>query len=185
MKKLFTVISTAVICLSLSGCYKGEEVNLLLFTDNLNNIKQEQISLSDYFIENGSYKLILQGDIPVLVTAEEAENKVIKKVRLTISKADNNGNIKAVADSEAEFFSKEATDILEAFTMYEKQECEKIISRLIPDNGEDFSKSGELTAEINNFCLVYYSNKICSQFFVVNTFYEEIESTSKPDTINP
>lgn len=185
MKKLLSLFLTMLMCFSFTGCYKGEEVNLLLFTDNLNDIDdRKEISLSDYFIDDGCYKLIIQEDTPLLVTLQEDENKVIKKIRLTVIKADDKGNIIALTDSDASAFLRQATDILEAFTMYEKQECETLLKDLIPKNASDFSKTGELVTTKDNFHLVYYSNKICSQFFVTNTYYEKIESTTKPDKIS-
>ena len=185
MKKLLSLTLTIIMCFSFSACYKADEMNLLMFTDNLNSIEgRNEISLSDFFIVDGSFRLIVEEASPLLITAEEDENRVLKKIRLTVSKADNKGNIIALTDSEASAFFKQATDILEAFTMYEKQECETLLKDLIPKNASDFSKTGELVTTKDNFHLVYYSNKICSQFFVTNTYYEKIESTTKPDKIS-
>ena len=186
MKKLFSVMLSLAMCFSFSACCKSGEMNLLMFTDNLNSIEgRKEISLSDFFVLDGCYKLIVEDGATLLITAEEDENKVLKKIRLTISKADDKGNIRALSESEASAFNKQATDILEAFTMYERTECEDVLKDLIPKNAEAFSKEGELVTEKENFHLVYYSNKICSQFFVTDTYYEKTESTTKPDNINP
>ena len=183
MKKILICILPLIMSLSLYGCYQGESVNLLHFTDNLNRIRdtEEQIELSDYIIHKGSYKLIFNGEVPLLLTLEGDKNSKIKKVRLTVGKTDETGSTVPISDSSAAAFNKTACEVLEAFTFMSKEECKEIVSSLIPSDGANFSKTGEITTDKSYFHFVCYSNKLCLQFFAVNTFLEETEITSKPE----
>lgn len=182
MKRLFLLPGLIFSLLFLCSCGHDDTVNLLHFTDNLNKLNsQQEIELSDYLIDGSSYKLILKEDsFPLLLVLDEDENGKIKKVRLTLSKTDDSGNIKEINDKECAFFLKNAAEILSAFTFFEKEECEALLSRFLPQKAADYSKTGELTTEKENFHLVYYSNKICCQFFVSDTFLEKTSVTQKP-----
>lgn len=182
MKRLFLLPCIISFILFLCSCGHDDTVNLLHFTDNLNKIKgQEEIKLSDYLIDGSTCKLILkEDDALLLLVLDEDENGKIKKVRLTLSKTDDNGIIKEISNQECAFFLKNAAEILSAFTFFEKEECEALLSQFLPQKAADYSKTGELTTEKENFHLVYYSNKICCQFFVSDTFLEKTSVTKKP-----
>ena len=157
-------------------------MNILLFTDNFNSLsKKEIISLSDYAVKDGCYKVILrENDCRVLLTAEENEKGEIKKIRLTLSKTDENGKQVTLSDSQTAFFIKTVNQALSAFTLFEKEECRELTEKILPLKSNDFSKTGELTMEAENFHLVYYSNKICCQFSATDTFLEKTEPSEKP-----
>ncbi len=157
-------------------------VNLLHFTDNLNrSLGYEKVKLSDYMISDGEYTLFFNdGTSKFLLTLSENEEGKIKSIRFTINKTDAECNSKAVSDEEAALYYKSAAHILSAFSLFDYSDCEGILSELIPAAGSDFSKTGELTAQWNNFSLVYYSNKLCCQLYATDNYLEEPESTSKP-----
>ena len=181
MKKMLSLLLPLILSLFLCGCHQGESVNLLHFTDNLNRIREkEKISLSDYLVDGKAYRLMINAEAPLLLTLEEDEGGKIKKIRLTIGKTDKKGNTVRVSDSDAAYFTRTACEILGAFTFYEKEECESLVKALLPPTGDGFMKTGEATTDKENFHLVCYSNKLCLQFFAVNTYLEETESTTKP-----
>lgn len=174
----------ALCCSLLCACTPEGYCNLLLLTDNLNRINGNRLlSLSSYTLEDNSYRLILKdADSLVLLTAEENERGEIKKIRLSISKADEKGNLLAVTPNQGEFFRREAAKLLEAFTMLDKEKCEEAVKKILPMKSGDFSRTGELTMDVGEYHLIYYSNKICCQFTVTNSFLEETESTRKPES---
>ena len=185
MKKAVLLPLLIALCsVLLSACTPEGYCNILLFTDNLNRINGNKLlSLSSYTVEDNCYKLLLKNeDSLVLLTAEENEKGEIKKVRLTVSKADEKGNIISVSPTQGEFYRSEAAKALEAFTLMEKGKCEETVKKILPMKSEDFSRTGELTMDVEDYHLIYYSNKICCQFTVTNRFLEQTESTRKPES---
>lgn len=185
MKKASLIPVLIALCsLVLSACTPEGHPNILLFTDNLNRINDNRLlSLSSYTVTDNSYTLLLKnGDGAVLLTAEENGNGEIKKIRLTLSKVDQNGDFIAVTPTHGEFFRQEAAKALEAFTLLEKEKCEETVKKILPMKSEDFSRTGELTVDVEEYHLVYYSNKICCQFSITNSFLEKTESTRKPES---
>lgn len=183
MKKISCIIICLMLCAGLlTGCAPEGHVNILLFTDNLNKINPDKkISLSDYLIQDNRYRLIVKNEEQtLLITAEENEKGEIKKIRLALSKTDEKGRLIPVESALADFFRKEAVNILMAYTLSEKNLCEETVKKILPLKNEDFSRTGELTMELEEYHLVYYSNKICSQFTVTNTYLEKTDITEKP-----
>lgn len=182
MKKIFslTVLAVAFSC-ALTACAPTDYPDIIYFTKKLNSLTGEQLELSDYRLYSHEYKYIFEKDgACALLVAEENENGKIKKVRLSLSKADENSQIKAITGSEAEFYKEKVCQILSAFTLFEKEKSRGLTEKILPSKSEDFSKTGEYTLDEENYHLVYYSNKICCQFTVTNTYLEKTESTEKP-----
>lgn len=185
MKKTAVLPLLIALCsLVLSACTPEGYCNILLFTDNLNRINGNRLlSLSSYVLRDNSYKLLLKNEEnELLLTAVENEKGNLKKIRLTVSKVDEKGNPKPVTPSHGEFFRREATKALEAFTLFEKEKCEETAKKILPLKSEGFSKTGELTLDVEEYHLVYYSNKLCCQFTVTNGYLEQTESTRKPES---
>lgn len=173
------LLLTSLLC----ACAPVGQMNILLFTDNLNSInKDEAVSLSNYTLKDGCYKLLFTNEegCKVLLTLEENEKGEIKKIRLTLSKTDENGKPITLTDKQTEFYIRKVRQALSAFTLFEEEKCKEITEKILPLKSGDFSKTGELTMETENFHLVYYSNKICCQFSAANTFLEKTEATEKP-----
>lgn len=187
MKKCFNVSLLLFPFLLLCSCSKADSVNLLHFTDNLNKIKTEhKIELEDYYIYKNSMRLLIENDEnPLLLTLEEDENGKIKKARLTLSKTDNKGNIKNLTEEECLNFFENACNIFSAYTFYDKEESLHLVENVIPQSISELTQRAEHTADADNFHLVYYSNEICSQFSVSNTFLEKPPVTKKPDPSVP
>lgn len=185
MKKITLLPFLISLCsIVLSACTPEGNCNILLFTDTLNRINGNRlISLSSYIADDDGYRLLLKSEEKeVLLTATENEKGEITKIRLSVSKLDEKGQIKAVTPGQGEFFRSEAAKALEAFTLSEKKKCEEAVKKILPLKSEDFSKTGELTLDIEEYHLVYYSNKICCQFTVTNSFLEPTETTHKPES---
>lgn len=181
MKKILLplLLSSTLI---LTACTSTQAVNLLHFTDNLNrSYGYDKVKISDYFIKDNEYTLFIQeADTEFLLTLSENENGKIEKIRFTIGKTDNTGKTKAITDSEALLFYENALHILSAYSLFEEEECANILSRLLPDSGKAYSKTGELTSLWNNFSLAFYSNGLCCQLYVYNNYLNPPEETSKP-----
>lgn len=171
----------------LCSCSKAESLNLLHFTDNLNKIKKEEsVKLEDYYIYKNTLRLLIEnGDSPLLLTLEEDENGKIKKARLTISKTDNEGNIKILTEEECSAFFENACEIFSAYTFFDKEESRSTLEKLIPQSVASLTERNEFTSDKDSFHLVYYSNEICSQFIVSNIFLEKPSVTQKPDPSVP
>lgn len=185
MKKTFiTPVLIALFSLVLSACTPEGYCNILLFTDNLNRINGNRaLTLSDYTVKDGTYRLTVQSEAgEVLLTAEENEKGNLKKIRLTVIKVDEKGSPKPVTPTHGEFFRSEAAKAMEAFTLIKKERCEETVKKILPMKSEDLSRTGELTLDVDEYHLVYYSNKLCCQFTVTNSFLEETESTRKPES---
>lgn len=183
MKKTVIISILIIFCTSLlSACTPTGYSNILLLTDNLNSINKElDLSLESYTLKNNCYKLILSdGNSKALLSAEEDEKGNIKKVRFTLSKTDNNGNFFTPSQEQTDFYKARATEIIEAFTLFEKGQCLEITEKILPLKSDDFSKTGELTMEAENFHIVYYSNVLCCQLTVSDTYLEKTELTQKP-----
>ncbi len=184
MKKIFLLFPAIFfIAGTLSACTPAGHPNILLFTHRLADISGETVELSDYMIIDGKYKLLFEKDAsPVLLTAEENEKGEIVKVHLSLSKVDENGKAKTPTDIEAQFYKEKTAELLYAFTLLDEETCRKTAEKILPIKSDDFLKTGELTLDIENFHLVYYSNKICCRFSVTNTFLEKTETTQKPSS---
>lgn len=185
MKKATVLPLLLALCsILLSACAPEGYCNILLFTDNLNRINgNKALSLSSYAASDNTYRLIRQNEAgKVLFTAEENEKGELKKIRLTIAKVDEKGNPVTVTPAHGEFFRSEAAKAMEAFTLYGNEKCTETVKKILPLKSEDFSRTGELTMDAEEYHLVYYSNKLCCQFTVTNSFLEETESTRKPES---
>ena len=185
MKKATLLPLLITLCsLVLSACTPEGYCNILLFTDNLNRINgNKSLSLSGYTVRDDGYKLIIKNESgEVLLTAEENEKGDLKKIRLTVIKVDEKGNTKPITPAHGEFFRSEAAKAMEAFTFFDNEKCAEAVKKILPMKSEDFSRTGELTMDVEEYHLVYYSNKLCCQFTVTNGFLEETESTRKPES---
>lgn len=185
MKKAIILPLLITLCsLILSACAPEGYCNILLFTDNLNRINDSNsLSLSDYTVTDDIFRLVLQSESgEVLLTAEENEKGELKKIRLTVSKVNETGDEAPITPAHGEFYRCEAAKALEAFTLFDKEKCEEAIKKILPMKSEDFSRTGELTLDVEEYHLVYYSNKLCCQFTVTNGYLEESESTRKPES---
>lgn len=183
MKKILTDILLLIfLFVTLSACAPISHPDIFLFTDRLSKIcGDSEIKADGMEVTGNIYRLLLkENQSEVLLTAEKNEKNEIKKVRLSIIKTDNKGKTKAPSQEQTDFYIKKVAEVLEAFTFFEKDRCEDIIKKILPLKGEDLLKTGELTTEADNFHLIYYSNAICCQFTVVNTFLEKTETTEKP-----
>lgn len=184
MKKilcLFPVIFllTAV----LSACTPTAHPDILHFTDRFSDISGEAVELSDYTIADGKYKLLFENEeFAVLLSAEENENGEIVKVHLTLSKLDEDGKEKKPTDIGTQFYKEKITQLLCAFTFLDEDICRNATEKILPLKSEDLLKTGELTMDIENYHLVFYSNRICCRFSVTNTFLEKTEVTQKPES---
>lgn len=184
MKRLFSLfLAIFFIAGTLSACTPAGHPNILLFTRRLADISGEAVELSDYMIIDGKYKLLFEKEsFPVLLTAEENEKGEIVKVHLSLSKVDENGKAKVPTDIETQFYKEKTAELLYAFTLLDEAVCRETAEKILPLKSDDFLKTGELTLDIENFHLVYYSNKICCRFSVTNTFLEKTEATEKPSS---
>lgn len=173
-------ISTGV----LTACSPVSHMNILSFTDSYNNrYGKNSISLSDYIVTENSYKLLFEKEgFPVLFTAEVNNKNQIKKIRLTISKVDEKGKLIAPDGLQANFFKETAVRVLSAYMLEKHEDSVKTAEKILPLKSEDLLKTGELTMEKDNYHFVYYSNKICCQFTVTNTFLEKTQVTHKPES---
>lgn len=183
MKKAAVFIFTVFIfTFFLSGCAPTGYPNILSFTDSFNRISDdERIALTDYIIIDKSYKLLFEKEnFSALLTAETNEKDDIKKIRLSIAKTDNSGKTVIPTDAQAYFFFEKAVQILSSFTHWDKEKCSSLIKKILPSEGKNLLKTGELTLENEKHLLIYYSNEICCQFTVINTFLEKNEATQKP-----
>lgn len=171
-----------ILILIFTACSQSQSVNLFQFTENFNRCEgYERIKMSDYLIKDREFTLFLKEDTSdQLLTVEETEEGQIKKIRLTVGKTDDNGKFRAVTDSEAQIYLKNAVNMLSAFSLSEKDVCEKALTGLIPLSGSAFSKTGELTSLWEHFSLVYYSNELCCQLWITDNYLQQPESTSKP-----
>lgn len=183
MKKyLIFLLTTFLAVTMLCSCSHSQFVNITHFTDNFNSVTHtEKIRLSDYFIKENVYSVFLtKAQQQLLLTLSSDESGRIKQVRLALIKTDKNGKIIPVSSDQAEFFTQSSLDILSAFTFFEKEKCEAVLKDILPETADMLSKTGEATTDAEQFHIVYYSNKICSQFSVTNTFLQETETTKKP-----
>ena len=67
-----------------------------------------------------------------------------------------------------------------AYTLCTTEKAEELTKKILPLKSKDFSKTGELNFNYNEFMLIYYSNKISCQLTVINTFLLEVPTTEKP-----
>ncbi len=157
-------------------------MNLSLFNDNLCRVQEKNVySLSDYIIAEGEYKLyIKKSDSKFLLTAQANERSQLERLRLTVSKLNENGNKKSISDSEADLFRQTAKDVLMAYTYFENEKCDEILNSLLPFSGKDFEKTAETRLNCDNYTLIFYSNDIACQLMLSCDFLYEYETTEKP-----
>lgn len=182
MKRILTLfVLSFFLSFALSACSPTGHVNILLFTDKLNDISGEAVELSDYTITDKRYRLLFEQEgFPVLLTAEENDKGEIKRVNLSFSKVDEKGKALSPEALKPGLYLKRATQMLFAFTLFDEEICAETAEKILPLKSEDFLRTGELTLDYEYFHLVYYSNKICCRFSVTNTFLEKTEVTEKP-----
>ena len=182
MKRAFLILLSAVLLsFTMNGCTPTGYSNLLLFTDRLNDISEEKISLESYVLYEGSYSLIVEKNAAkVLITADENENGDLVKIGVTVSKLDESGKEKKISASEGELYRKKVSEVIYAFTLFNEDKSRELTEKILPLKDEDLLRTGELTLETENYRLVYYSNKLCCRFTVTDTYLEKIEVTEKP-----
>ncbi len=180
MKKFIAVLLALVISVSLCACSKDSFMDLSAFTAYYNRISTTgSISLEDYTVTEGAYSVAM-GD--VLLTLEKAQNGEIEGVRLTVAKVNEKGGERSVTDEEAQHFSLLATDILQAYTLFSRQECEDIVSQFRLSSTETLNGEGELTLTRGDWLIIYYSVEIGSVFMVYNIHLHPTEKTEKPES---
>ena len=181
MKKLSLPLLISIMFL-FTACTQSQSVNLFQFTENFNRqAAYERIKMSDYLIKDRTFTHFLRDEeSEFLLTLEENDEGIIKKIRFTVSKTDDMGKSKPVTDKEAEHYFRNAVQVLSAYSLFSQEECGNILRELIPSSGKRFSEIGELTARWEHYSLAYYSNALCCQLWIYDNFIEEPESTSKP-----
>ena len=153
-------------------------MDLSAFTAYYNRISTTgSISLEDYTITEGEYSLLMDD---LLLTLEKAESGEIEGIRLTAAKVDEKGEKQSITEDTTSRFSLTATDILEAFTTFSRQECEDIISQLGLSDSRNLNGEGELTLRKGDWLMIYYSVEIGSVFMVYNIHLHPTEKTEKP-----
>ena len=183
MKKAFFIfILTFSMCFVFSGCSPTGYCNILLFTDRLCEISGENISLESYSISNGSFRLVAAKDSArVLITCTENENAELKRVAVTLSKVDEGLNVSAPDGNSISLYRQKVKEAIYAFTLFDEEKSRELAEKILPLKSDDFLREGELTLDIDNFHLVYYSNKLCCRFTVTDTFLEKTQVTQKPE----
>ena len=180
-KRLFVLLPVLFIVLAFTGCTPEGHSNLLLFTDRLNEISGEEILLEDYALYNGGYRLVFEKDGGrMLITAEENENGCLSGVSVTVAKVDQDGNEKAISEKEAALYRQKVFEVLYAFTLSGEEKSREAAEKILPLKGEDLLRTGELTTDIENYHLVYYSNSLCCRFTVTDNYIEKTVTTEKP-----
>ena len=178
MKKFFAVLLALLLAVSFSACSKDSFMDLSAFTAYYNRISTTgSISLEDYTITEGEYSLLMDD---LLLTLEKAESGEIEGIRLTAAKVDEKGEKQSITEDTTSRFSLTATDILEAFTTFSRQECEDIISQLGLSDSRNLNGEGELTLRKGDWLMIYYSVEIGSVFMVYNIHLHPTEKTEKP-----
>ncbi len=182
--------AVAIICISLvtamlTGCSKDEFMGISRFTDNMNSISAdgEGISLSSYLIYNGTYYLPFDEDRESVVMAlKEGESGHIDEIRVTISKADENGNEKPVTEKGKALFLEAFIKAVRAYSYFTPEEAEEIIKDMKMNYLSAFESEGEVTLKKENYYFVYYSVDIASTLMIFNTHLHSIEKTEKPES---
>ena len=178
MKKSFSVLLALLLAVSFSACSKDSFMDLSAFTEYYNRISTTGgIALEDYAVTEGEYSLVLED---ILLTLEKAESGEIEGVRLTTAKVNESGKKQRITEESAVRFSLIATDILEAYTTFSRQECEKIITDLGISSARTINSDGEITLTKGDWLIIYYSVEIGSVFMVYNIHLHPTEKTEKP-----
>lgn len=182
MKKAFFVFTAVLLCLViLAGCSASGYSNLLLFTDRLSETSGKEYSLEDYSVSGSSRFLLMQREgCDVLIRGEEDERSNLRQVSVTLSKVDEKGKGKTVSDSDALFYKSCVQQVIYAFTLFNEEKSRVLAEKILPTKGADLLRTGELTADADNFSLVYYSNGLCCRFTVTDTYLEKTEPARKP-----
>ena len=182
MKKAFFIFMLgSVICFIFTGCSPSGYCNILLFNDRLSEISGERLSVEDYTLKDGIFRLIAENEgTRLLITCEENESLQIKKVGVTISKLDENAAEKAPDSNALAFYRQKVAESIYAFTLFDEEKSREIAEKILPLKSEELLREGELTMEAENFHFVYYSNKLCCRFTVTDTYLEKTEETQKP-----
>lgn len=180
-KSLFVFLLTISVLISFTGCSPTGYSNILLFTDRLSFVRNEKISLESYNISEDKYSLIIKnGETDILITAKENKNGKLKSVGVTLLKIDENGNAKHITDEAASAYKECAMQIIYAFTLFDEEKSREAAEKILPLKSKDLLRTGELTADRDNYHFVYYSNKLCCRFTVTDTYLEKTEITEKP-----
>lgn len=153
-------------------------MDLGAFTEYYNRVSTTgSISVEDYILTEGECSVLLGEH---LLTLETKENGEVEGVRLTAAKVVENGDRHIISDEEAKSFSSIATDILQAYTVFSRQECETIINQLSLSDTRTLNGQGELTLTKGDWLIVYYSLEIGCVFMVYNIHLHPTEKTEKP-----
>lgn len=181
-KAFFVLVLTIGIAFLLSACSVSGYCNILLFTDRMNEISGEELSLEAYTIKDSTFRYVAQSDgARVLITCRENESTDLLQVGVSIAKLDEKGNTVQPDSKTLELYRKKVEQAIYAFTLFDKEKSSEICKKILPLKSEDFLREGELTMEADNFHLVYYSNKLCCRLTITDTYLEKTEVTQKPD----
>ncbi len=153
-------------------------MDLAAFTEYYNRVSTTgSLSVEDYTVTGSECSVIL-GEY--LLTLETKENGEVEGIRLTAAKVIESGERYIISDEEAKNFSYIATDILQAYTVFSRQECEDIINQLSLSDSRTLNGQGELTLTKGDWLIVYYSLEIGCVFMVYNIHLHPTEKTEKP-----
>ncbi len=167
----------------LVACAKSSFLDLSVFTYNFNNQSENKLAIEDFsFVsaENETEYSATLDDMLLTVTADSKGK--INKIKLLVSKIDNEGNKKAITKDEAYSFYNLMADCISSFCCYDKNESFSILNEFSLSNADAFNKTGELCKDTDSFRFVYYSTELMSEMVVYNTVLKEVETTEKPES---
>lgn len=181
--KYIKIIIPFIALAFLVSCAKSNFIDLSVFTYNFNSQSETELNIEDFsFVLNESeteYSVVI--DNMLLNITADSKGK-INRIKLLISKIDDNGNKKAITQNEAHLFYNLMADCVSAFCYFSKDDSFALLDEFSLSSAETFNQTGELCKDTDSFRLVYYSTELMSEMIVYNTALKETESTEKPES---
>ncbi len=167
----------------LVSCAKSSFLDLSVFIYNFNNQSAKELSIEDFsfvFTENETEASTVIDNMLLSVTSDSKGK--ITKIKLLVSKIDNDGNKKVISKEDVNSFYNLMADCIVSFCYLSESESFAILNEFSLSSAETFSKTGELCKDTDSFRFVYYSTEIMSEMVIYNTVLKEVESTERPES---
>lgn len=167
----------------LVACAKSSFLDLSVFTYNFNSQSENELAIEDFSFVSNENETVYSAEVHNMLLTVTADSKgKINKIKLLVSKIDNNGNKKTITANDAHSFYNLMADLIFAFCYYSKNESFSLLDEFSLSSADTFNQTGELCKDAEMFRFVYYSTELMSEMMVYNTVLKEPESTEKPES---
>lgn len=190
MKNIFkTIIPILTVVALFCACSETETLDMGTFVERYNKNSNVSLLFSDIIgtekDNGGEYSFFTvsndENGKKILTKLFANKSKKLYECRIVAAKSDGKNKTAFSAKDRESFFSSALASFC-AFSGFGEEKAKNALLSLELDKEGTFLKSGERTAQTDEYYLVSLSNDVAFEVIIYNTWLKKIEETEKPES---